>query len=113
MNFKINLQKFILEWNARWPFDYYIRKKHGIIFGSPEHRALNFIDMAIEYAEDNVLAREDEKSMHLNERNFEQKIGLKIKGSEDNQGFKKAIKMNKKQIEEEFENIDLSKFNDK
>ena len=112
MSLKINLQKFILQWNARWPFDYYIRKKHGIIFGSPAHRALNFIDMAVEYAEENVLSHEDEKSMRLNERNFEQKLGIKNEVTDENQAPVKPMRMSQKQIVEEFENIDLSKFND-
>src|SRR5579859_6129793 len=109
---RLNIRKFILEWNSRWPMDRYIRKKYGIAFGSTEHRAMNFIDMAIEFAEDRVLANEEEKSMRLNERTFEEAVGLVKPKTEGNQEEMKPVRMTQREIAEEFDNIDLAKFND-
>lgn len=109
---QLDIKKFILQWNAKYPMDKYIRKKYGIQFGSPEHRALNLIDMTIEYAEDKLLALEEEKSMRLNERDYEKVLGIPQPKTDENQPKQKFVKMTKKQVDEEFENIDLSQFND-
>lgn len=46
------MKDLIIKWNNLFPFDRYFRKKYNIAFGSPEHRALNQIDMYIDIMED-------------------------------------------------------------
>lgn len=41
----------ISKWNARFRYDFWWRNKHGIAFGSKEHRAANQIDISFEYFE--------------------------------------------------------------
>jgi hypothetical protein len=55
VKYKISLddfERFVYEWNNTNPIDRYYREKYGIRFNSPDHRVLNFIDMAFEYYED-------------------------------------------------------------
>lgn len=110
---QLDLIKFIQAWEAKWPFDRYIRKKYNILFGSPEHKALNFIDMAIEYSEERLLELAEQKSMRLDETNYETKLAHELPAKDENQPKQKVIKMTRKEVDEEFENIDLSQFNDK
>jgi len=44
-----------LLWNSKYPVDFFYRKKHNIAFGSPEHRAANFIYMLIDLKEDSFV----------------------------------------------------------
>lgn len=109
----IDFQKFILEWNQRYPFDRYIRKKYNILFGSPEHRALNFIDMSIEFKEDIIIKHQEEEQERLKERDWYNEGLSATKQIGVNKEERKTVKMTKKELDKEFENLDLSKFNDK
>jgi alanine dehydrogenase len=48
------MTRLIYEWNNTCPVDRWWRKKHGIAFASPAHRASSFIEMYFEYLEDKV-----------------------------------------------------------
>ena len=102
-NAQEEIDKFIFRWHD-FPFDYWWRKKYKIPFGSQAHREMNFIDMYIEYREEFLLNKaieEHDKSVSDRE---DKELGLKD-GSE-----KRVIKMTKQEIDDDFENLDLSQF---
>lgn len=102
-NAQEEIDKFIFKWHD-FPFDYWWRKKYKIPFGSQAHREMNFIDMYIEYREEFLLNKAiDEYDKSISNREDEE-LGLKD-GSE-----KRVIKMTKQEIDDDFENLDLSQF---
>lgn len=109
-SFNLDIEKFILEWNIRYPFDRYIRKKYNILFGSPEHKALNFIDMSFEYKEDLIMKREEKKVQEEEDKDFwaSNLPSEVVKTMEE--AKKKIKKMSKKEVDQEFADLDISKF---
>lgn len=103
----LNIDRFIMEWNSRWPMDKYVRAKYNIPFGSPLHRSLNFIDMTIEYREDQVLKAEADKQADFRESEELKGILLPEFFNQQNQ----VVKLSKKDIEDEFDKLDVSQFN--
>lgn len=102
-NAKEEIDKFIFKWHD-FPFDYWWRKKYKIPFGSQAHREMNFIDMYIEYREEFLLNKAiEERDKAVSDREDEE-LGLKD-GSE-----KRVVKMTKQEIDDDFENLDLSQF---
>lgn len=102
-NAQEEIDKFIFKWHD-FPFDYWWRKKYKIPFGSQAHREMNFIDMYIEYREEFLLNKAiEEYDKSVSDREDEEQ-GLKD-GSE-----KRVIKMTKQEIDDDFENLDLSQF---
>lgn len=81
-----------------YPFDYYYRQKHKIAFGSPEHRATNFILMAVDLKEETMIKE------YLEELQAKQEGGPEMLSN-------KGMKMSKKEIDEEFDNLDINQFN--
>jgi hypothetical protein len=49
-----DIKKYIIDFNIRFPYDRWWRKKYTIAFNSPLHRESNFIDQLIEYEEDQL-----------------------------------------------------------
>lgn len=97
------VDRFIFNWH-NFPFDYWWRKKYKVPFGSVAHREMNFIDMYIEYREEFLLKKAvDEFEQSISDEE-DKKLGLKD-GSD-----KKVVKMTKQEIDEDFENLDLSQF---
>lgn len=86
-----SLQKSIVYWNNKYPFDYIWRKKYGVAFGSKKHRQTSFLDMVFDIKEqilfDNI-AREAEVMRNS-----------------------KISKPDTILTDEEFDNIDISQFN--
>ena len=73
-------EKFLIEWNNRFPRDRAYRKKHGIAFGSKEHRELNQIDIYLDNVEDKLFEKlistyQDEK----NDQDAYRKDGIWLK----------------------------------
>ena len=102
-NAQEEIDKFIFKWHD-FPFDYWWRKKYKIPFGSQAHREMNFIDMYIEYREEFLLNKAiEEYDKSVSDREDEE-LGLKD-GSK-----KRVIKMTKQEIDDDFENLDLSQF---
>lgn len=102
-NAQEEIDKFIFKWHD-FPFDYWWRKKYKIPFGSQAHREMNFIDMYIEYREEFLLNKAiEEYDKSVSDRE-DKELGLKD-GSE-----KRVIKMTKQEIDDDFENLDLSQF---
>lgn len=101
-----SLKSIILEWHNKWPIDYWWRKKYNISFGSPKHREANIVDMLFEFGEDKLfeeLARE--AVTDVDEENYSELTGdiLKPRSNE--------IKMSEKEVDHEFDNLDLNNFN--
>lgn len=84
---------FVLKWDE-FAIDYWWRKRYNIPFGSSQHREMNFIDMAVEYREQINFMRA------TNERDEP------IRSEED----ERVVRMTEEEIDEDYENLDLSKF---
>lgn len=85
LTMKQKVRTFLFEW-SRFPIDYWWRKKYNIPFGSKEHRAMNFIDMLIEY-EENLLMNEPTIDPDLE--------------------FEESDFMSQKEIDEEYDKIEI------
>lgn len=95
------VDNFILDWH-QFPLDYWWRKKHNVPFGSQQHRDMNFFDMLVEYREEFVMNKLIEKYKKDEEQKQNEKIGLQE--NED------VVNMSKEQIDDDYENLDLSQF---
>ena len=87
------ISNFLNRWHSDFILDYWWRKKHNVPFGSPEHRAMNFIDMLIEYQEDEEVRRARERAIM---EEYEDTGGMKISQEE---------------IDSDYDNLDLKQFN--
>lgn len=50
----MDIRKFIIWWNSKFPLDYWWRNKHNIPFNSSNHREIDFIDQKIECTEEEI-----------------------------------------------------------
>lgn len=99
---KQDVERFVFEWHD-FPIDYWWRQKYAIPFGSQKHREMNFIDMLIEYQED-IVVKKMKQRIEDEENDKENKIiGI------DNDD-KKVVNVSKKDIDNDYENLDLSQF---
>lgn len=57
-----DFESFILEWNIENPVDRWWRSKHGIAFNSASHREVSFIDMYMEFYEDQLYRKVSESA---------------------------------------------------
>jgi hypothetical protein len=108
---EINLEQFIINWNVRYPYDRLFRKKYNIVFGSKAHRELTIFDIAVDLKEEKVMAKFTQKN--------DQQGDVDLTGgktitemTEDEIQAGKSVKMTRREVDEEFDNLDLSKFND-
>lgn len=112
--FKIDeLKRFVIDWNNKHPLDAWWRKKHNIGFGTSEHKESDFIFQRIEFEEDKLI-NESRKGVNENDEKLVDDLqtdGL-ISENEKNTLNKKIVKMNQKDIDNEFENLDISQFNE-
>lgn len=90
---------YIVNWNRLYPIDYWWRKKYKVPFGSDEHRQANFIQMYFDYEEERMM-----KKLMENYDETKEDFGDQFKKS----GV--GSKMSQKQIDYDFENIDLSSY---
>lgn len=99
---KDDVNRFIFNWHE-FPFDYWWRKKYNIPFGSQAHREMNFIDMYIEHQEELLLK---EVSINYSEEHEEiEDMELGIHNDK-----REVVKLSKEEIDDDYENLDLSKF---
>ena len=89
-----SVDRFIFRWDE-YIIDYWWRKKYNVAFGSSIHREMNFIDMLIEYREQIQMIRANR---------IKEKEELSIGEEDDN-----VVQMTDEEIDEEYENLDLSK----
>ena len=87
------IDHFIMEWDS-FVVDYWWRKRYNIPFGSKQHREMSFIDMAIEYREQIIFvnSQKDEEDNVIDEN-------------------ENIVHMTDKEIDEDYEKLDLSNFN--
>lgn len=84
---KDSVDHFLMNWH-QFVIDYWWRRKYNVPFGSAKHREMNLLDMYIEFQEDVIINR----------------ISSNIESSGDD------VKMSEKEIDEEFDKLDLSQF---
>lgn len=92
---------FIFNWHE-FPIDYWWRKRYKVAFGSKVHREMSFIDMFIEYQEELMFIKSAENNNSEDEAENES-LGLNRHKGEN-------IPMTNKQIDEDYESIDLEQF---
>ena len=97
--FKDDITSFIYKWNATYPIDRWWRERHKIAFNSPEHRVVSFLDIYVEWQEEQLYIKAREAS----QKQEDYKRGDWLQ--------ERAV--DKQREIDEFENIDLSKFDDK
>ena len=98
---KSDLESFIYKWNTDYPIDRWWREKHKVAFNSPEHRVVSFLDLYIEWKEDEI---------------YNKAMGISLKNSlyrpdEGDWLTEQEVNIQKETID--FEKLDLSKFDDK
>ena len=104
-----DLRSLVINWNNDFPVDYWWRKHFNVPFGSVKHRQMSFLYMAFEYIE-----FVEYKIIELNNR-IESKRQTDIKNNElftQTSPGKEVLHMTRKEAAEEYENLDLSQFDD-
>jgi ribulose bisphosphate carboxylase small subunit len=96
---------YITDWNIDYPIDRWWREKYHIAFNSQQHRSVSFIDQLLDYEEDKLFERLLKQHKEGEETEEQYKRG---KGNWLNRST-----MSVKEVDEAFDNLDLSKFNDK
>jgi len=51
-----NIRDYVIEWNSRFPYDRWWRKKYNIPFNSKDHKESSFLDQLFDYEEDIVFS---------------------------------------------------------
>lgn len=104
MPFLDKLRSAVIKWDAAHPYDLWWRRKYKVAFGSEAHKNMNFIDMVFEYEEEKLLnelraTKEEKQDTAENEV-----LGI-------DKTVKKIVPLSKEQIDQEFEDLDISKYN--
>jgi hypothetical protein len=95
----MNVVEFITAWNATWRSDYWWRKKYNVAFNSEQHRAMDPVDIQIDYMENQLVQQymdqleKEEQDKPLIEKGEWMKENEKISAAQD-----------------AWDNMDLSKF---
>ena len=61
-----DVEELILELNIRFPIDRWWRKTHVVSFNSASHREVSFIDMFVEWLEDDMFKRYEKEKKEEN-----------------------------------------------
>lgn len=96
------VDNFLSSWH-QFPIDYWWRKRYHVSFGSPQHREMNFIDMYIEFQEEVAINRAINHTDYDEDEAENEALGLVDTN-------KKVVKVTEKEIDEDFEKLDLSQF---
>lgn len=105
-NEKINFRKFVYDWNDIHPLDLWWRKKHDIPFGSKDHLEMDFLFMRLEYEEELWLSEIKKNKADKNDKEEDKAIYGAIKENDT----KNIVRLGKNQVDEEFDNLDISKY---
>lgn len=106
---RFNLSEFIKQWNNKHPYDHWWRKKYNVPFGSKLHKEQNHIDMVIEYKEDLYFKRLNESSVVEEFKAEDRSLISTIVALKQE---KLLSKQNRTVTDKEFNDIDISQFND-
>jgi hypothetical protein len=96
LSLKEELNDFIIRWNNKFPIDRWWREKYKVPFGSEQHKSMNFIMMFIDYEENEMFHKIERDKDPDNAETF---------------ANPNVEKLSTKEIDEEFDNIDISSFN--
>jgi len=100
-NLNNEIRNFLNNWH-RFPIDFWWRKKYNIPFGSKKHRKANFIDMLIEYREQQMINDDTEKTDEVNDED----LGMELDGTN-----RRTVDLSQQEIDDDYENMDLEQFN--
>lgn len=95
---KNELIEQIESWNIKFPFDHAWREKYKIPFGSQQHRSMSFFDIKFDIVEGRYFEEIKNKILH------------KVKPSEQLLKSKVVNLARKKDIDSDFDNLDLSQY---
>lgn len=98
LTLKNKVDRFLFSWH-QFPIDYWWRKKYKVPFGSPQHRAMNFIDMFIEFQEEADINR----VIYNADEEFDE-LGIKNE---------RTVRLTDEEINNDFDELDLSQFDKK
>ena len=90
------LDQSVTRWLTRFPLDLWWRRKHGVSFGSPQHRAMSFFDQLREYREEVLLKRiaQEQSERDAMGDDYDSRV----------------VKLSQEEIDEDYENINLDDF---
>ena len=91
--------EFIKLWNATWKSDYWWRQKYNVAFNSPQHRAMDPLDIQIDYLESKLAQEYSDQAAKENENEPLIKKGEWIRENENRSSAKKV-----------WDKMDLSQF---
>ena len=57
-----NIREFIIQWNNKFSFDLWWRRKYNIPFNSPNHRKASLIDIRVERVECLLMEEYEQKN---------------------------------------------------
>lgn len=98
---------FMQDWNFKFPIDRWWRERHSVAFNSAEHRAVSFFDMRFEFEEELMFRRRNRfQTYKLNSGDF-----MDVASHEE---MEKAMSDEERMrmYKDEFENLDLSQYDD-
>lgn len=101
MSLKADLKAFLIDWNNKYPIDFWWRKKYNIPFGSEAHLKANFLDMYADFLEEKMM----NEFIKKDDKKADEEFDLANPGA-----VKKVIKMSSEEIDNEFDNINLADF---
>lgn len=90
------LDQSVERWLTRFPLDLWWRRKHGVSFGSPQHRAMSFFDQLHEYREEVLLQR------MARERQEREVMGDDYDS--------RVLRLSQEEIDEDYDSINLDDF---
>lgn len=99
---KLDVQELMLQWNLRYPFDRWWRNKHEIPFGSITHRETTLLQMVFELREDMYFRRLAKEAVEEPDDEL---------ASEMLPDGREMVKMTAKEVDEEYDNLNLQDFN--
>jgi hypothetical protein len=100
-----SLVDFIIDWNNNYPFDYFWRKKYNVAFGSQQHLDMCFIDMRIDLLEDKIYENFVKQLSKQEDKSKEFRLLKKHK--------QKYVPLSGEELDDVFNNLDISKFANK
>lgn len=114
---KGDLESFMINWNISYPYDRSWRKRHNIPFMSEAHKNMCLLDILLEEKEEVLFyemyqdqiekekKKEEEFEIDLESRDYSPGLNNWLKSSED--------RLTDEELDERFDNLDLSAFNQK
>lgn len=98
---KQELEQFIIDWNNKYPIDYWWRKKYNIPFGSKQHKDMSFFDMQIDFMEERMMREliKNTETKKDKDKSEEEDSIMEIENKTN------VVKMTDDEIDEEFKKL--------